>query len=432
MKKKRVNLPLIEVFIASVVLHVVALFALGSFVVYRYVVQQDTQFDVPELSEKIDPKQLERKVQLEKANQKSRMVTQKIQVKSVANIDIPEINLDLSSLGTIDAMNFNLGAAGTQGELGGGGIELSMPEINVLGIKSKGERFFFIVSAGDQLLTDSYGGVPAYNLIKKELMAQIETLPPSAVFNVMFYRGSNYFIYNQGSMVAASDEAKQNLAAWMDPINKTHASRGLSNNVSEATPDLEDENRVINNWLRALQIALAQGTDTVYIIANDWEHSSHPFRGPYLDTAQEFAKRQADWERDSREIWERVNNEFNAWLAKENAERRKRGKPEKVIGDNRWGALIGFDDSVRGHFPPRREFESTPYQDIVKYVVYLRRELYRDRAYKPTVNVIYLTEADGSEDADFNKFNDVARRNGGRIKLLRGLKAIQNVTGTSG
>ena len=62
-----------------------------------------------------------------------------------------------------------------------------MPEIEIFGVKGKGEKLFLILDTNDQMLIDEMGGIPAYNIIKDEMIRIVEELPPTALFNICVF-----------------------------------------------------------------------------------------------------------------------------------------------------------------------------------------------------------------------------------------------------
>jgi hypothetical protein len=433
--KRKVNLPLLEVFIASAAIHVIGLFILGTVVLYQAIAPNDSDVTAPPLTERIDPKQLQMKVQLQEDTSRSTRMANKITVKNLEQIATPAIDLDLSNLaGSVANVGSGSYGAGFGGSsLNSGGVDLTMPEMTFMGVRTKGLRFAFILDASDRILTDDAGGIEGYNAVKDELLNQINSLPPGAVFNVIFYKRDNLQAFSTGGMVSATQDAKQRLKKWLDPINRTFATKGISPNVS-SVPQVEGlKYNDIFHWTKALKLAMHQGTDSVFLITHDWGY----FNAGYEEDDEAFKKRQEEWERKHGEKWREYEQRFRDWESKENAARRKKGQQPVVIPDRRSATIKRYPDS-REHAPVYREQVGISIEDLVDEMALMRQKLYDDRDYSASVNVIHMVAKNavisGEAPTDKNTpnmirsaeaFESLARRLGGRYKVLRGYEAIE-------
>ena len=55
------------------------------------------------------------------------------------------------------------------------------PEIELFGIKGKGEKIFIILDSTPWIMYDEFGGIPAYTLIKQELVKILGGLNPTVL-----------------------------------------------------------------------------------------------------------------------------------------------------------------------------------------------------------------------------------------------------------
>ena len=66
MRRRKLNLPLIEVIVVSVVIHLIAIFVLGGLTVWQIVHDSESEFEAPEIpAQSIEPQQI--KVQIKES-----------------------------------------------------------------------------------------------------------------------------------------------------------------------------------------------------------------------------------------------------------------------------------------------------------------------------------------------------------------------------
>lgn len=436
-KKKNVNLPLIEVFLGSLAVHVVLLVVFGGVIISRIMANPDAVFEVPTFNEPIDQAVLQRQQQVQKETRKAPPINQKITVKMPTNLQLNKLNIQLPDLMPTNVTTEDYGLGGGMSDFAGGDIGLSMPEINFLGVRSKGERFIFLLNADDYMLTDKAGGIEGYQIVKEELIEQVESLPPGAVFNVIFFRGRATLTFSQSGMVGASAEQKAALAKWIDPINKTFDQRGIKSNIDPTMSFEPYGGENWGNWIRALQIAFEQGADSVYLVDNSWSW----FRASgFSESESEFERRKENWEREHGDDWRKFEAQAKAWLDRENAARERQGRQKRVITNFNAFVIERFPDA-REHRPIFRAHDGDlPPEELISYVRSMRETLWADRDYQePSVNVILLTAANarvgdkGPPDGpdvkrDFTNFGELARRLDGKFRVLLGLQAVRALT----
>jgi hypothetical protein len=164
--------------LVSLVLHAILIVLAASFVAVKVYQNESTQFKVPKiLRPKAPLKKPQVPVKIKKRRPKPKM-RQRITVKSRSNQKMPDIKMP-----EIVGVRTGIGAMGGDG-LGASSVGFTMPEINVFGIKSRGEKIFFILDSSGRMMEDEIGGMSAYRIIKEELIRILRTLPPTTLFNV--------------------------------------------------------------------------------------------------------------------------------------------------------------------------------------------------------------------------------------------------------
>jgi len=134
--------------------------------------------------------------------------------------------------------------------------------------------------------------------------------------------------------------------------------------------------------------------------------------------------------------WNDALVKTRAWLAKENAARREKGVSPKVV--------VNFNQLVRdrtGATPPRRRGGTpgrggampnlppvTP-NDIEEHIETLVKLEYKEVGLdEPSVHiVVFLGEDERIREAE-DHFRRLTRENGGKLKILRGLSSLTDVT----
>ena len=162
-------------FVIHAVLAVVALF----FVAVSVVVKGETEFVAKPV---------------ERPNMQLRKLQVPVNVKSTPRpklrrqiVAAPKINHSIAiQLPEIVGVAGGIGS-GRSGLGGGASLGFTMPEIEFFGVKSQGERLFFVLDASDHMMVDEIGGVRSYEIIKAELIRILRELNSVVLFNVAVY-----------------------------------------------------------------------------------------------------------------------------------------------------------------------------------------------------------------------------------------------------
>jgi hypothetical protein len=149
----------------------------------------------------------------------------------------------------------------------------SRSPVSFFGVSAEGSRVAFLLDASIDMLTDDTGGVFGYSFIKKQVEKSISGLPAGAKFNVYLYNGRQLALFRP-DMVSADPETLAKLNEWLEPVNSELDHPGIPEN--EVTPVfVKDYGTIVgsdaSSWLLALQIALEQTADVIWIADAEWE-----------------------------------------------------------------------------------------------------------------------------------------------------------------
>ena len=166
--------------LVSLAVHAVLIIGALSFVAVTVIQKPDVDFEAKQVSR---PKMKLRKLQVPVKEQKKTQAPKlRKQIVATPKLNkIPDIKMP-----EIVGVKGGLGSSG--GGLGGAAsLGFSMPEIDMFGIRGKGEKVFILLDASDEMMYDEMGGIPAYTIIKNELIKVLGGLPPTTLFNVSVF-----------------------------------------------------------------------------------------------------------------------------------------------------------------------------------------------------------------------------------------------------
>ncbi|RKX44332.1 MAG: hypothetical protein DRP64_06750, partial [Verrucomicrobia bacterium] len=168
--------------VVSLALHAILLVVALSFVAVTVVTKGEKKFESQQVNRpRMPPKKLQVPVKIKKQKRRPKL-RQRIVVKPAVNRNMPDIKMP-----EISGIKGGLGATGGAGLGDAGGVGFSMPEIEVFGVRSKGEKVFIALDSDARMMRDEVGGMRAYNIIKEELARIIEGLNPTTLFNLVVY-----------------------------------------------------------------------------------------------------------------------------------------------------------------------------------------------------------------------------------------------------
>lgn len=427
--------------VVTLMLHAVIVVAGLSLVVVKQVIRVDPDFvAVPVVERKsMPPRKLVVPVNVKETKPKKPKF-ERIKVKPDVARNTPEFQLpDFGNLkGT-------LGAASGDGLAAGSSLGFMMPEINIIGTKAKGEKFFLILDSGNHMLEDRMGGIPAYTIIKQELVRVIDKLPPTALFNVCVFG-------NEGTMtlfpklVSANEENARKVEAWLAPLNasetavesgrygmKTLGKGGIRHRQDHRLGKFGEPSKSSGvsyhqeRWFLPAMVAMEQQADTVFLLTNAWGH-----------------QRVASSERVDREAWSKTSagkrwNEHiekaRLKLAEENEKRSAAGQPPRVISEGNWGLMKAYYPEITR--PPSPEFYYFTPRDFTETFDLVRSEyrpeglpeksgLKKRRKNEFTFNVVQFIPAGSNAERSVEKFKKLVGLCRGDYQSIAGLDAIQS------
>jgi hypothetical protein len=235
-----------------------------------------------------------------------------------------------------------------------GEFKLGMSEVNVFGLKSKSERILFIIDSSRRMLTDDKGGLNSYKIIKDKVTELISNLAPGTLFNVILAGNNNKSVLFQPKLVSAGIENQTKLIKWFTSVNVDPNKVGIGHLGAEkrALTSFADSDIVVHGLMSDgfiwennqsayfSQLALEMNADSIFHICS--QHKG--FHGTYrLANEREQARNQKDHDRITQSSrWKKLmvahnaevpimQKRINAELAKQNAARKKRGLPPRVL-----------------------------------------------------------------------------------------------------
>jgi len=410
--------------VASLVLHAILIVGAVSFVAVKIIVKEDAGFEAKQVNRpKMPLKKLQVPVKVKP--KRTPRLRKQIMVKQRVNRKVPEIKMP-ELKGIKGGMGSMVGGSGT----GMGGVGFSMPEINIFGVKSKGEKIFIILDAGSEMMYDEMGGIAAYTLIKNELLRIVDGLPSTVLFNVaVFQRGDRSEVLFP-SLVNVSEKNVETMKKWLEPLNmvtlgmgdkdygvKTLGSGGARIDGKFKVEPIES----YSFWIKPALLSMRQQADSIYLLTSRWGNLYHRLETT-KGTEAEIQK------------WEKLYEKAKRKLEKDNEIRRKNGQPPRV--------LSGKLSIVKAYFPDAHspsgstKFFYTP-KIMAKAMDTVRREcvsalpvtsgLSKKQSRKYSVNVIHFVpeggNASGDSGANLKQFASLCH---GKYHKLAGLEAIRS------
>lgn len=457
-KKEKRGL-LYQVFIVVAIIQVILLVALGGVIVTQSIITDDKKFDAPPTIEKVDQAKKETRVRVQQQQKKTQKLTRRISITNPQNTNLPQVNITLPQ-----SMSTGAGISAISSIDMTSKFNIVTTTVAIGGIKSKTEKVLICIDTGKYLMTDERGGLDTYKAIRDDIKKLVNSLPPTVLFNLMAYSteyGTSINMF-QPSLVAATSANKKMACDFVEPLNASLSRLGPGGNNYKLKypflpqpPDSNHYSQYASNIYRIYQAALEQGADTIYILTTSWtdpDRIKKPWNNAQTqryvrDMARhsenvERQRRSAGWNDQKQIAYEREDmvarrdgiKKARDWIKVENDRRAKKGQPlytgnvTKAMYDNKFYVRpkeVPPSISVKA---PEVKFESYGRAGILKYYDKLFKEVYRDKQMKPpTLNMIVfrgknenLTPAENKVIKQFTASN-----NGGRSRVLRGLKPIK-------
>ena len=294
--------------------------------------------------------------------------------------------------------------------------------VNFFGIKAKGRKIVFVIEAARFMLTDPKGGIPAYDKVKEDIGRILDGMNKKTGFNIVLFEGKKIASFRD-EVVEASPSNVRLAMEWFDPINKEFEKIGIQDGY--VTKPLKDGIEPIPvdhlaHYVKAIQRALEMDLSTIFVMTSGWVHLHNPL------SERELAiwLRRNKWTEKEEKEWREGLVKAKAWLEKENAARREKGQPQRVIRD--------WHEIMREIMPdvPRRPSPGYTMEEVEDQVKDAVNTFYRDaNKIKPQLNTVWFIGEDEVRNPNVEYHLDrLTKRNRGELRILEGLMGLKNVT----
>lgn len=414
--------------LVSLGIHAVLIVVALSFVAVTVIQKDETKFEAKQVKRpRMQLKRLQVPVKIKKSRPKPKL-RKRIVVQPKLNQTMPDIKMP-----EITGVKGGIGSAGGMGLQGAGGIGFTMPELNLFGAKSRGEKVFIILDTTSYIMADELGGIPAYTLIKDEITKIVSQLPSVALFNVAVFDGGVVPLFP--SLAPATPDNIQACRTWLEPLNTVSQGMGDKQYGTKTLGEPGDMHRLSDmefvveplekagGWLGSVLCGIHQQADTVYVLT-----CMHGRIYKQLEAAQ--------WKESERRKYNEAMVKATELLKKENEERRKRGEAPRVLGGT--GLVKEYFPNVKG--PPVGERYTYTPDDLTKVLqtgqrqwaqnaVPVKSGLSRSKnknKNKFSLNVIQFTSKENKDGPGCSHFRELAKKNNGTYRMMGGLDAIES------
>jgi hypothetical protein len=357
-----------------------------------------------------------------------------------SNFNVPDVETPTDAL--ITSALPGIAPAGTGMSLTGKAVNSS--DVNFFGLSGSGRKIVFIIDATPEMLVDEKGGMSAYNKVKEEVGVMLANLNRGTQFNLLLYEGEELVAFRPELVPGLPSNLRQAIE-WLDPLNRDYGALGLNGDFGTSlavsgSEDLPIAAMDVAHYTKAVQKALEWQASAIFCI-------SAGYRGMARSPTPEMLKMMAEMpprnpgtiDPREQEAWQKAVAKTREWLEKENTARREKGLDPKVV--------INFTELVRevtGATPPQRRGGDTgggpdlppippiTPEDIERQIERLVKQHFKSQGLdEPSLHmVLFLGEEEEIDDTDEDHFRTLTRRNRGKLKILRGLAALKNVTGS--
>ncbi len=465
--KKKNRVVSAEAALVSIGFHVLLLVFAGSIVAVHYVQKMNAEFVSENIERpKLERRQLQMPVKMQNLQKKSQRpkVTTRMATAASSTFALP----DMAGMGQPGQAG-SFARVNTGNESGGrdlskmgsaGSLGFGASSVNFFGAKSSGEKIVFVISASKWMVEDGKGGFTTYKFVKDRINQMVSGMKAATLFNVVLYNqetsGKTTVAVFSPQLVPASQAAKKQLLAWLEPINTGTANIGkIPANYNPPVVYESDIAKDAATWLKAVQAAMEQGADNIFVLCAGWE--IHTLSGVQREklfgwSAEKVKKfnedrgwppaRVAEYYKKIQEIYAKGRE----ILAKENAARVAKGLPLKVV-QNDW--IYCFDELKfpRPEPPPASAEISSSQQQFYRpeHVINHLDAVYQynyvpKKLEKPKINFVCLIDEDGRSLTEGTVFinstgmdylRKVAGQYRGGLEYLRGAKTMESLLGNN-
>ena len=420
--------------LVSLGIHVILVLVAVSFVAVTVIQKEEQNFEAkPVQRPKMQLRKLQVPVNVKKRKMPKPKLRKQILVKPKKNVPVPEIKMP-----EITGVKGGIGSAAGEA-VGGSALGFTAPEIEVFGIKGKGEKIFLCLDATGDMMWDEMGGLRAYTIIKEELVNIVRGLPPTALFNVAVYENEDTVLLFP-KLMAVSAQNVEKFERWIMPLNsvqsnmdnndygiRTLGEGGYPNDESLLHGRFEKQEL----WYRPALLAMKQQADAVFLLTSYWGHQRI-----------KMEDRSASWyESSAGRRWKECFEKAKEMLVEDNRRRREAGEPPRVLNkSNAWEMNRAYFPDIER--PPEPEFYYHKPDEFARAMIETRKlhaaptvgltsGIRKKKQVDFTFNVVRFAKKDsyeewydGRTDDNFKKLTYLLR---GDFEMIPGLDAIQSV-----
>lgn len=358
---------------------------------------------------------------------------------SSSNFNVPDVETPANTL-IVSALP-GVAPAGTGMSLTGKAVESS--DVNFFGLSGSGRKIVFIIDATPDMLVDEKGGMSAYNKVKEEVGIMLANLNRGTQFNLLLYEGTELVAFRPELVPGIPSNLRQAIE-WLDPLNRDYEALGLREGFGTSLGVSGGEGLPIAavdvaHYTKAIQKALEWQVNSIFCISSGYRRMIRSPTPEMLKKMAEMPPRDpGTLDPREQEAWRKAVAKTREWLEKENAAREEKGLDPKVV--------TNFNQLVReitGATPPRRRNGDvgdgaalpaippiTPEEIERQIDLLVKRQFKAQGIEEPSLHmVLFVGEEEEIQDSDEDHFKTLTRKNRGKLKILRGLAALKNVTG---
>ena len=407
-------------FVIHAVLAVVALF----FVAVSVVVKGETEFVAKPV---------------ERPNMQLRKLQVPVNVKSTPRpklrrqiVAAPKINHSIAiQLPEIVGVAGGIGS-GRSGLGGGASLGFTMPEIEFFGVKSQGERLFFVLDASDHMMVDEIGGVRSYEIIKAELIRILRELNSVVLFNVAVYEDySAKMIFPQ--MVPASSENVDQAVEWLEPLNSFTTDRSTQQQYGAKTTgqggsgisqgaQVEPLKGGVSHWATPAMESMRERAESVFILSSGWGFIAYKTGDA------------SGWGQSEENRFQKKLAEAKTKLVEENERRKNKGEPPRIIPSVNYERNLVHAYFPDEPVPPYDQYEQYSTRDLLAAFLNTRTVAEKGSSRMPklrkkkagtdfAINVIHFSKV-GSEKEQ--RFMELTSLSGGEYRMIEGLESVES------
>jgi len=208
-RKKKFNLPLLEVVLISLALHVAALFVLGGITIWQtFAPKAEIVAEAPPSSEPPPPPP---KVRIDKSMKDSAKPTKVVSVNITPDMNLPELDVDVPvTNGKVAVGGGGFGGAGR----GLGGLDFAKTNIPFFGIEDGGDRIVFILDYSGSMNDEVPTGEKRIQLLREQMAATINEMPDQIFGEIIFFSGPSWVMGETHNDVKDQYNINQGTPQW--------------------------------------------------------------------------------------------------------------------------------------------------------------------------------------------------------------------------